>query len=255
MLEIVQIPVLNDNYVYLIHEPQSGDTAVVDPAVEDEVVAELEKRGWTLTHILNTHHHWDHTGANLALKERYYGLKIIGPAAERERIPGLDVAVAEGDQAHLGDVAADVYDVPGHTAGHIAYHFADDAALFCGDTLFAMGCGRLFEGTPDQMWQSLSKFLRLPDDTRVYCAHEYTMANGKFALTVEPGNADLKARMAEVEKLRAAGTPTIPTTIGLEKATNPFLRPMSDNIQETVDMIGAPLPKVFAEVRTRKDNF
>ncbi len=255
MLEIVQIPVLNDNYVYLIHEPQSGDTAVVDPAVEDEVVAELEKRGWTLTHILNTHHHWDHTGANLALKERNFGLKIIGPAAERERIPGLDVAVGEGDQAYLGDVAADVYDVPGHTAGHIAYHFADDAALFCGDTLFAMGCGRLFEGTPDQMWQSLSKFLRLPDNTRVYCAHEYTMANGKFALTVEPGNADLTARMAEVEQLRAAGTPTVPTTIGLEKATNPFLRPMSENIQETVGLIGAPLPKVFAEVRARKDNF
>ncbi|MFC4348992.1 hydroxyacylglutathione hydrolase [Kordiimonas lipolytica] len=254
MLEIVQIPVLSDNYVYLIHEPRSGDTAVVDPAVEDEVVAELEKRGWTLTHILNTHHHWDHTGANLALKERF-GVTIVGPAAERERIPGLDIAVGDGDQAYLGDVAADVYDVPGHTAGHIAYHFAGDAALFCGDTLFAMGCGRLFEGTADQMWQSLSKFLKLPDETKVYCAHEYTMANGNFALTVEPGNAYLQARMAEVEKLRAAGTPTIPTTIGLEKATNPFLRPMSDNIQETVGMIGAPLPKVFAEVRARKDNF
>jgi len=254
MLEIVQIPVLSDNYVYLIHEPKSGDTAVVDPAVEDEVVAELEKRGWTLTHILNTHHHWDHTGANLALKERF-DVTIVGPAAERDRIPGLDIAVGDGDQAYLGDVAADVYDVPGHTAGHIAYHFAGDGALFCGDTLFAMGCGRLFEGTADQMWQSLSKFLRLPDETKVYCAHEYTMTNGKFALTVEPGNADLQARMAEVEKLRAAGTPTIPTTIGLEKATNPFLRPMSDNIQETVGMIGAPLPKVFAEVRARKDNF
>jgi len=143
MLEIVQIPVLSDNYVYLIHEPKSGDTAVVDPAVEDEVVAELEKRGWTLTHILNTHHHWDHTGANLALKERF-DVTIVGPAAERDRIPGLDIAVGDGDQAYLGDVAADVYDVPGHTAGHIAYHFAGDGALFCGDTLFAMGCGRLF---------------------------------------------------------------------------------------------------------------
>lgn len=254
MLEIVQIPVLSDNYLYLIHDPKSGDTAIVDPAVDEPVVAELEKRGWTLTHIFNTHHHWDHTGANLALKERY-GLTIIGPAAERDRIPGLDIAVGEGDQAHLGDVAAYVFDVPGHTAGHIAYYFKDAGALFCGDTLFAMGCGRLFEGTADQMWHSLSKFLKLPDETQVYCAHEYTLANGKFALTVEPDNQALKTRMAEVEKLRAAGTPTIPTTIGLEKATNPFLRPMSENIQETVGLFGAPLPKVFAEVRQRKDNF
>lgn len=254
MLEIVQIPVLSDNYVYLIHDPESEETAVVDPAVEDEVVSALESRGWQLTHIFNTHHHWDHTGANLALKERYQ-LTIIGPAAERDRIPGIDVAVAEGDRAYLGNIAADVFDVPGHTSGHIAYHFEADRALFCGDTLFAMGCGRLFEGTPDQMWRSLSKFLTLPDDTKIYCAHEYTLANGTFAQTVDPDNADLNARMAEVKRLREAGIPTIPTTMGLEKATNPFLRPMSDDIQETVGMLGAPLPKVFAEVRQRKDNF
>jgi hydroxyacylglutathione hydrolase len=254
MLDIVQIPVLNDNYVYLIRDPESEETAVIDPAVEDEVVAALEQRGWQLTHIFNTHHHWDHTGANLALKERY-GLTIIGPQAERDRIPGLDIAVADGDRAYLGDVAADVYDVPGHTSGHIAYHFADELALFCGDTLFAMGCGRLFEGTPDQMWQSLAKFLRLPDETRVFCAHEYTMANGKFALSVEPENTDLVARMKDVEALRAAGKPTVPTTMGLEKATNPFLRPMSEEIQEQVGLIGAPLPVIFAEVRKRKDNF
>ncbi len=254
MLEIVQIPVLNDNYVYLVRDPASQETAVVDPAVEDAVVEALEARGWHLTHIFNTHHHWDHTGANLALKERY-GLQIIGPAAERDRIPGLDIAVGEGDKAYLGDVAADVYDVPGHTAGHIAYHFGADHTLFCGDTLFAMGCGRLFEGTPDQMWQSLAKFLRLPDETRVYCAHEYTLANGKFALSVEPDNADLVARMKEVVALREAGTPTIPTTLGLEKATNPFLRPMSEEIQDMVGLIGAPLPVVFGEVRKRKDSF
>lgn len=253
-LEIAQIPVLQDNYLFLIHDPASGETAIVDPAVEEDTVAALEARGWTPTHIFNTHHHWDHTGANLALKERY-GLQIVGPAADRDRIPGIDVAVGEGDQVHLGEHAADVFFVPGHTTGHIAYHFADDSALFCGDTLFAMGCGRLFEGTPDEMWSSLAKLMALPDETQVYCAHEYTMSNGKFALSVDPANDALKARMAEVERLRAQDIPTVPTNIGLEKATNPFLRPMDESLQETVGMLGAPLPAVFAEVRKRKDNF
>jgi len=254
MLEIIQIPVLSDNYVYLIHEPKSGEVAIVDPAVEDEVVAALEARGWTPDYILNTHHHYDHVGANLALKQRYE-LKIIGPVGERERIPGIDIAVAEGDHVYLGDIAADVYDVPGHTSGHIAYNFASDHALFCGDTLFAMGCGRLFEGTPDQMWQSLSKLLRLPDETRIYCAHEYTLANGKFALSVEPENAALQARMKDVIAKRERGTPTVPSTLGVERETNPFLRPMSDEIQDGLGLLGAPWPKVFAEVRARKDKF
>ncbi len=253
-LEIAQVPVLNDNYLFLIHDPVSAETAIVDPAVEDDTIAALDARGWTPTHIFNTHHHWDHVGANLALKDRY-GLTIIGPAADRDRIPGIDIAVGEGDKVHLGDNAADVIFVPGHTSGHIAYYFAHDKALFCGDTLFAMGCGRLFEGTPEEMWSSLNKFMLLPDDTAVYCAHEYTMANGKFALTVDPHNDDLHARMKEVERLRADGIPTVPTHIGIEKATNPFLRPMNDSIQETVGMIGAPIPAVFAEVRKRKDNF
>ena len=253
-LEIAQIPVLQDNYLFLIHDPVSGETAIIDPALEDETVDALSARGWQPTYIFNTHHHWDHVGANLALKERF-NLKIIGPAADRERIPGIDIAVGEGDQVHLGDVAADVIFVPGHTTGHIAYHFANEQALFCGDTLFAMGCGRLFEGTPDEMWGSLSKLMQLPDETDVYCAHEYTMSNGKFALTVDPKNAALAARMQDVTAMRAENKPTVPTTIGMEKATNPFLRPMSESIQETIGMIGAPIPAVFADIRARKDNF
>lgn len=253
-IEIAQIPVLQDNYLFLVHEPVSGETAIIDPALEDETVEALNARGWKPTYIFNTHHHWDHVGANLALKERC-GLKIIGPAADRDRIPGIDIAVGEGDQVFLGDAAADVLFVPGHTTGHIAYHFADSKALLCGDTLFAMGCGRLFEGTPEEMWNSLSKLMKLPDETQVYCAHEYTLSNGRFALTVEPDNAELISRMQEVETKRKNGIPTVPTTIGIEKATNPFMRPMSENIQETINLIGAPLPAVFAEVRKRKDNF
>lgn len=254
MLEIVQIPVLSDNYLYVVRDHESGETAIVDPAVEEPAIALFEERGWTPNYILNTHHHFDHVGANLALKEKY-GLTIIGPAADRDRIPGIDVAVGEGDDVYLGDVKATVFDVPGHTRGHIAYHFEQDQALFCGDTLFAMGCGRLFEGTPEQMWQSLSKFTALPDETRVYCAHEYTEANAAFALSVERGNPALEDRVKTVKAMRANGQPTIPTTIGLEKATNPFLRPMELSLQETIDMIGAPIVAVFAETRLRKDKF
>lgn len=254
MLEIVQIPVLSDNYLYLVHDAASGDTAIVDPGVEEPVVAELEARNWRLTHIINTHHHWDHTDANIALKERY-NATIIGPAADRGRIPGIDIAVGEGDQVHLGEAAADIYFVPGHTRGHIAYHFADANALFSGDTIFSMGCGRLFEGTPEEMWQSLSKLMKLPDSTHIYGAHEYTAANGAFALTLEPQNSILQKRMQEVKALRLENKPTIPTTLGLEKETNPFLRPMSDEIQETLGMLGAPWPAVFKEIRLRKDKF
>lgn len=254
MLEIVQIPVLSDNYLYLIHEPISGDTAIVDPGVEEPVVQELKARGWHLTHIINTHHHWDHTDANVVLKEKYQA-KIIGPAADRARIPGIDIAVGEGDQVHLGEVPADVYFVPGHTKGHIAYHFPDADALFSGDTIFSMGCGRLFEGTPDEMWHSLSKLIKLPDKTLVYGAHEYTVANGAFAITLEPENKALQARIEEVSELRSNNKPTVPTTLGLEKKTNPFLRPMSDEIQETLGMLGAPWPAVFKEIRSRKDKF
>ncbi|WP_374764170.1 hydroxyacylglutathione hydrolase [Yunchengibacter salinarum] len=253
-MDIVQIPVLRDNYVYLIHDAASGETAVVDPAVAEPVEEALNARGWALTQIINTHHHWDHTGANETLKGRY-GARVTGPAGERDRIPGIDVAVAGGDHIHVGDREALVIDVPGHTSGHIAYHFASEKALFCGDTLFAMGCGRLFEGTPDQMWRSLTRLMDLPDDTRAYCAHEYTLANGTFALSVEPDNDALRRRMEAVKALREAGKPTIPTTIGEEKDTNPFLRPMSPEIQQEVGLTGAALTKVFAEVRHRKDTF
>jgi hydroxyacylglutathione hydrolase len=222
-LEIVRIPVLSDNYVWLVHEPDSKETMVVDPAVAEPVLAEAKKRGWTITHIWNTHWHPDHTGGNAAIKAAT-GCTIIGPEAERERIPTLDVLVKEGDAVRLGAVEAQVLDVPAHTAGHIAYHFASEQAAFVGDTLFAMGCGRLFEGTAAQMYSNMRKLEALGDDTRVYCAHEYTQSNGRFALSVEPNNSALIARMAAVDLARERGEATVPTTISLERATNPFMR-------------------------------
>lgn len=226
MLEIVRIPVLSDNYVWLVHEPQSGATMVVDPAVADPVLEAAAARGWTISDIWNTHWHPDHTGGNAAIKDAT-GCTITGPAAEFARIPTLDRQVKGGDAVRLGDVEAAVWDVPAHTAGHIAYHFADDAAIFVGDTMFAMGCGRLFEGTAEQMFANMQQLGTLDDATRVYCAHEYTLSNARFAVTVEPDNAELAARLAAVESARAAGEATVPTTIGAERATNPFLRAAS----------------------------
>ncbi len=254
MLQIEQIPCLSDNYVYLVHEPAQGLTAVVDPAETAPVLAALAAHGWRLTHILNTHHHYDHVGGNLELKAAT-GCRIVGPRADRERIPGIDEEVADGDTYAFGARTAKVFDVPGHTRGHIAYWFGEDAALFCGDTLFALGCGRLFEGTPVQMWDSLSKLRALPGDTRVYCAHEYTQSNGRFALSVEPGNAALVARMQEVDRRRAANEPTVPSRLAEELATNPFLRPDSAEIQRAVGLVGAPLAEVFGATRARKDTF
>ncbi len=223
MLEIVRIPVLSDNYIWLVHEPVSGETMVVDPAVAQPVLDAAEQRGWRITQIWNTHWHPDHTGGNAEIKAAT-GCTITGPAAEAERIPTLDRLVGEGDRVSLGAVTAQVIEVPAHTAGHIAYHVAGESAAFVGDTLFAMGCGRLFEGTAEQMFGNMRRLETLPDETRVYCAHEYTQSNGRYALVAEPDNAALIARMAAVDAARAAGEPTIPTTIALERATNPFMR-------------------------------
>lgn len=240
MLEIIRIPVLSDNYVWLVHEPESGETMVVDPAVAEPVLAEAAKRGWTITQIWNTHWHPDHTGGNAAIKEAT-GCHITGPEAERERIPTLDTFVKEGDTVKLGNVVADVIDVPAHTAGHIAFYIPSEKVALVGDTLFAMGCGRLFEGTAEQMYDNMRKLESLPDDTKIYCAHEYTQSNGEYALVAEPDNLALKERMAEVLTLRSRGEATVPTTIGQERATNPFMRAAS--------------AAELGERRTAKDNF
>ena len=226
MLEIVRVPVLSDNYVWLVHEAQSGETLVVDPAVAPPVLAAVEARGWTITQIWNTHWHPDHVGGNAEIKAAT-GCVITGPANEAERIPTLDVHVRGGDVVQLGALRAKVIDVPAHTAGHIAYHFATEQAAFVGDTLFAMGCGRLFEGTAAQMFDNMRKLEALGDDTAIYCAHEYTLSNARFAVTVEPDNADLVARLADVIAHRERGEATVPTTIALERATNPFMRAKS----------------------------
>jgi hydroxyacylglutathione hydrolase len=254
MLDILQLPVFNDNYLYLVRDPASGAAAAVDPGCAEALLDILARNAWRLDYVFNTHHHWDHTGGNLELK-RATGCKIVASRRDSERIPGIDVAVAEGDTLSLGDAKATIIDTPGHTLGHIAYYFAAEAALFCGDTLFALGCGRLFEGTAEQMQQSLSKLRALPGNCRVYCAHEYTQANGRFALTVEPESIALRQRMQRVDRLRAAGKPTVPSTLAEELATNPFLRWDSPQLQKNIDKNGDSPAAVFAEVRRRKDRF
>lgn len=253
-LQIHQIPVLSDNYVYLIRDPETQATAAVDPSVAGPVLAALERLGWTLTHILSTHHHHDHVGGNLELK-RATGCTIVGNRADAKRIPGLDIAVAEGDEVALGSQKARVIEVYGHTVGHIAYWFRDSAALFCGDTLFALGCGRLFEGTAAQMWSSLDKLRDLPDDTRVYCAHEYTLANAAFALEVDPDNGALRLRADRIRALRADNQPTVPSTLAEERATNPFLRADADDLKRAASLPGGDPVDVFAEIRRQKDEF
>ncbi|TCP34339.1 hydroxyacylglutathione hydrolase [Sphingomonas sp. BK235] len=222
MLEIVRVPVLSDNYSWLVHAGD-GRAAVVDPGEAAPVLAAAAARGWTIGEIWITHWHRDHTGGSAAVKAAT-GATVTAPEAERARIDPIDRGVREGDSVTLGQHRATVIEVPGHTAGHVAFHFADDGAIFTGDTLFALGCGRLFEGDAAQMYRNMRRFAALAGETAVYCGHEYTQANGRFALTVEPDNADLVARMAEIDRLRAAGEPTVPTTIAAELATNPFLR-------------------------------
>ena len=250
-LSVELVPCLSDNYAYLVHEAASGLCAVVDPSEAAPVRTALAARGWRPDFILNTHHHPDHTGGNLELKAEF-GAKVVGPDKET-RISGLDIGVDDRAPWLFGPHKVTVLDIPAHTSSHIAFVF--DGFVFTGDTLFAMGCGRLFEGTPQMMWDSLGKLMKLPDATRVYCGHEYTLTNGHFALTLEPGNADLAARVREVEDLRARNLPTIPSTIGWEKKTNPFVRAASKEIRRSLGMESASNVEVFAETRRRKDEF
>lgn len=239
-LDVIRVPVLNDNYSWLVHDAESGDTMVVDPGEAQPVLDAAAAHGWTIGQVWNTHWHPDHIGGNAAIVAAT-GATVIGPEAERAKIDTLAHGVGEGDIVTLGTRHATVLAVPGHTAGHIAFHFADDAAVFTGDTLFAMGCGRLFEGDAAQMLANMRRFAAMPPETQVYCGHEYTEANGRFALVAEPDNAAIVARMAQVNAARAAGEATVPTTIALERDTNPFLR--------------APDAATLAARRRAKDEF
>lgn len=239
-LEIVRVPILSDNYVWLVHDDESGETIVIDPGEGAPVLAAADARGWTIGQVWNTHWHPDHTGGNQAVKDAH-GAIVVAPAAEAAKIPTADRLVAGGDHVAFGRRAATVLETPGHTAGHISYHLADEALIFVGDTMFAMGCGRLFEGTAAQMHDALQQFAALPENTTVYCAHEYTLSNARFAAHVEPDNPDIAHRLAEVERLRAAGEPTVPTTIDAERATNPFVRAGSAD--------------ALAALRKQKDSF
>jgi len=240
MIEMVRIPALQDNYIWMAHDDASGETIVVDPAEAAPVLAEADRRGWRIDQIWNTHWHRDHTGGNAAIKAAT-GCTVTGPAAEAAKIPTLDRTVGEGDVVRIGAVAAQVLEVPAHTAGHIAYYLPEAGIAFVGDTLFAMGCGRLFEGTAAMMWTNMQRLAELPPETRVYCAHEYTQANGRYALVAEPDNQALIDRMRAVDEARARGEATVPTTIALERATNPFMR--AGSVAE------------LARRRTEKDHF
>ena len=253
-LDVRLVPLLKDNYAYLLREESSGKTAIVDPSEAEPVLRLVGTLGWNLDYILNTHHHPDHSGGNVGIKEAT-GATIVGPQADRDRIPAIDVALADGEHFRFGNAEAEIMDIPGHTRGHIAFWFGGEKAVFCGDTLFALGCGRTFEGTPEQMWTSLKRLRDLPPETRIYCGHEYTQANARFALTVEPANQALKARAAEIDRLRAAGRPTIPSTIAAERATNPFLRADQPSVAAGVGLPGRDPVAVFAETRARKDHF
>lgn len=253
-IDIRQFPCLSDNYGYLVRDRATGAVATIDTPDSDAINAALAREGWRLTHILNTHWHPDHAGGNLALKERWQ-CRIFGPRREATKIPGLDEPVGEGDIVSLGASRAVVRDTPGHTAGHIVFHFNDDGAAFVGDTIFALGCGRLFEGTPKEMWASLSKIAQMPPSTRLYCAHEYTQSNARFAVTVDAHNDTLRARVKEINEKRARGEPTVPSTVAEELATNPFLRAAHDALRRAVDLPNGDAVTVFAEIRRRKDSF
>jgi hydroxyacylglutathione hydrolase len=245
---------LKDNYGVLLHDPASGATASIDAPEAAAVEAALQSTGWRLTDILVTHHHGDHTAGIGALKARHK-CRVVAPREEAQKVPHFDETAGQGDIVRVGSLEARVIDTPGHTLGHISYFFPAEKLAFVGDTLFSIGCGRVIEGNADMMWKSLVKLRSLPDDARFYCGHEYTQANVRFAKTVEPNNKALAARAAEVERLVEAGKPTIPATIGAEKAANPFLRADDPEIAAAVGLAGRPAAKVFAEIRERKNRF
>ena len=253
-LEIVTVPCLTDNYAFLLHSPQSGETALVDAPEEAPIRRALADRGWSLSRILITHHHSDHIDAVDPIREEF-GAQVIGARADAERLPRLDLAVAEGDSFEFVGHDVRVLDVSGHTVGHIAFHIPDAGAVFTADSLMALGCGRLFEGSAEQMWASLSKLATLPAETLVCSGHEYTAANARFALTIEPDNPDLRARVNAIEDARAKGEPTVPSKLAEEMATNPFLRARLPEVKALVGMAGEPDAAVFAEIRRRKDSF
>ncbi len=253
-LELLTIPCLADNYAFLLHDSRTGRTLLADAPESHPVVAALDARGWQLTDVLITHHHPDHVDG-LGELVRAFRPRVIGAEADRHRLPPLDRAVKDGQSFDWAGHAVRALDVSGHTLGHLAYHLPDARAAFTGDSLMALGCGRLFEGTPAMMWESLNRLAALPDETRICSGHEYAAANAAFAITIEPDNADLAARMAEIAERRAAGKATVPSPLGLEKATNPFLRAHLPRIKAGLGMAGAPDVDVFAEIRRRKDNF
>jgi hydroxyacylglutathione hydrolase len=253
-LEIQLFPVLKDNYAYFLFDAATGAVGVVDPGEAAPIKAALAAAGRTVTHVLNTHHHGDHIDGDAALIEGTDAL-VAGPEADRHRIPALGIGLKQGDSYSVGETEFTIIETPGHTLGQIAFYSPSAKAVFTGDTLFSLGCGRMFEGTAEQMWGSMLRLRALPDDTLIYCGHEYTQSNCRFALTIEPDNAALKARAAEIAELRAAGKPTIPTTMGQERATNPFLRADEPSVQASLGMEGADPVAVFAEIRRRKDKF
>jgi hydroxyacylglutathione hydrolase len=252
--QIRLFPCLQDNYGVLVHDSSSGATAAIDAPEVAPIEAALKGNGWKLTDILVTHHHGDHTGGIAALKQ-HYGCRVVAPRGEAAKIPQVDVAVGEGETVKVGNLTAHVLETPGHTLGHIAYWFHADKLAFVGDTLFSIGCGRVTEGNPEMMWRSLTKLRDLPDDTRTFCGHEYTQANIRFALTIEPDNKALLARARAVEKLVAEGKPTIPTTMAEEREANPFLRADVPEVAAAVGLAGHPPAEVFAEIRARKNKF
>jgi len=253
-LDVHQFPARGDNYGVLIHDAETGATASIDAPDAEAILAALHETGWELSHIFITHHHHDHTAGNEVLK-RMTGCTIVGPAEEARSIPGIDVEVSEGDSVAIGNAKVLVIETPGHTRGHVSYFLPEDGIAFVGDTMFSVGCGKLLEGDAKMMWHSLQKLMALPPETAIYCGHEYTAANARFALTVEPGNTALRARAAEVATLTEKGEPSLPSTIAQELATNPFLRPSSPEIQKRLGMEGRELWEIFGETRKRKDKF